>query len=81
MTAATQDIANTLGGIVRHQALHLPIPEWNGLITAVACPYSYMERGPVYCFNVNHVVQPEDPYEMFPMEIIQIDGAAHRRAA
>jgi len=36
MTGATQKIANTLGSIVRHQALHLPIPEWSGLVI-LAC--------------------------------------------
>ena len=40
VTAPTQEIASTIAGITRHQALHLPIPEWSGLITALACPYS-----------------------------------------
>jgi hypothetical protein len=75
VTAPTQEIANTIAGMTRHQALHLPIPEWSGLITAVACPYNYLERGAVYRFNVNHVVEPDDPCEMFPMELFEIDGA------
>lgn len=76
-TAPTQEIASALAGIVRHQALHLPIPEWSGLITALACPYNpaHLDRGAVYRFNVNHVVEPDDPYEMFPMELYAIDGA------
>ncbi len=74
-------MASTIAGITRHQALHLPIPEWSGLITAVACPYNHLDRGAVYRFNVNHVVAPDDPYEMFPMELIEIDGAAQRRIA
>jgi hypothetical protein len=80
-TAPTQEMASTIAGITRHQALHLPIPEWSGLITAVACPYNHLDRGAVYRFNVNHVVAPDDPYEMFPMELIEINGAAHRRIA
>jgi len=81
-TAATQDIASTIAGITRHQALHLPIPEWSGLITGVACPYNYLERGPVYRFNVNHVVEPDDPCEMFPTDYVTIaTGAARSRAA
>ncbi|GGE28414.1 hypothetical protein GCM10007276_02010 [Agaricicola taiwanensis] len=79
-TAPSQDLANTIGSIIRHQALHLPIPEWSGLITSIACPYSYLERGAVYRFNVNHVVQPTDPYEMFPMDIVEIDGTRQRRS-
>ena len=80
-TAPTQEMASTIAGITRHRALHLPIPEWSGLITALACPYNHLDRGAVYRFNVNHVVAPDDPFEMFPMELIEIDGAAHRRIA
>lgn len=70
VTAATQEIATTIVSMARHQALHLPIPEWGGLITGVACIYSpaYLERGAVYRFCVNHVAEPDDPYEMFPIE-------------
>jgi hypothetical protein len=81
MTAPTQKIANSLGGIVRHQALHLPIPEWSGLITSLACPYSYLERGPVFNFNLNHVVEPDSPMEMFRMEISDVGPGARRRTA
>jgi hypothetical protein len=80
-TAATQEIASTIAGITRHQALHLPIPEWSGLITGVACPYNYLERGPVYRFNVNHVVEPDDPCEMFPMELVRIENGTARSMA
>src|SRR3546814_4010030 len=70
VTAPTQDLATTIAAIMRHQALHLPIPEWSGLITGIACPYSpaYTERGEVFRFNLNHVVEPADPFAMFPIE-------------
>lgn len=71
-TAPSQDVSHALAGIIRHQALHLPIPEWSGLITAVALPYNALDRGAVYRFNVNHVVLPDDAYEMFPMELIDV---------
>jgi hypothetical protein len=71
-TAPSQELAHSLAGIVRHQALHLPIPEWSGLITAVALPYNALDRGAVYRFNVNHVLVPDDPYEMFPMELVDV---------
>jgi hypothetical protein len=79
-TAPTQEIASSIAAIVRHQALHLPIPEWSGLITALACPYNpaHLDRGAVYRFNVNHVVEPDDPYEMFPTEYLDV-GASNRR--
>jgi hypothetical protein len=74
VTAATQEIATSIVAVARHQALHLPIPEWGGLITGMACVYSpaYLERGPVYRFCVNHVVEPDDPLEMFPIEQINV---------
>ena len=83
VTAPTQEIASSIAGVVRHQALHLPIPEWSGLITALACPYNpaHLDRGAVYRFNVNHVVEPDDPYEMFPLEWIDVGGDRRRQGA
>jgi hypothetical protein len=77
VTAPTQETASSIAGIIRHQGLHLPIPEWSGLITALACPYNpaHLERGAVYRFNVNHVVEPDDPCEMFPMQLHSVAGA------
>jgi hypothetical protein len=81
VTAPTQETASTIAGIIRHQALHLPIPEWSGLITALACPYNHLDRGAVYRFNVNHVVEPDDPCEMFPMELFEVNRDAERKIA
>jgi hypothetical protein len=74
VTAPTQENASSIAAITRHQAIHLPIPEWSGLITGAACPYNpaYVERGAVYRFCVNHVVEPDDPYEMFPIESMDV---------
>ncbi|MDB5904382.1 MAG: hypothetical protein JWM26_3260, partial [Betaproteobacteria bacterium] len=81
VTAPTQETASTIAGVIRHQALHLPIPEWSGLITGLACPYNHTDRGAVYKFNVNHVVEPDHPLEMFRMELSQVDGADAKRIA
>ena len=62
--------------IIRHQALHLPIPEWSGLITAIACPYNPLECGAVYKFNVNHAVEPDSPTEMFPMSLYNVNDSS-----
>jgi hypothetical protein len=77
VTAPTQEMASSIAGIVRHQGLHLPIPEWSGLITALACPYNpaHLDRGAVYRFNVNHVVEPDDPHEMFRTRWYGVEGA------
>lgn len=74
ITARDQETANAIAQVTRHQALHLPIPEWSGLITALACPYNpaHLERGAVYRFTLNHVVEPDDPLEMFPIELREI---------
>ena len=82
VTAPTQDIASSIAAIVRHQGLHLPIPEWSGLITALACPYNpaHLDRGAVYRFNVNHVVEPDDPYEMFRTRWYAVEGSAFEEA-
>ena len=47
-----------------------PVPEWTGLITGIAFCYSPAEidRGPCYRFNMNHVVEPASPLEMFKIE-------------
>ena len=73
-TAPTQEIASTIASMSRHILLHLAIPEWGGLITGLACVYnpSHLERGAIYRFCVNHVVEPDSPYEMFPIEYVNV---------
>jgi hypothetical protein len=73
-TAPSQQLASGIVSMARHQLLHLPIPEWSGLITTIACPYnpSHIERGLVYRFCFNHIVEPDDPFEMFPIEYLNV---------
>ncbi len=68
--AATDAIAKTFA----HFALHYPIPEWRGLISGIAFPMApaHVNRGPVYRFNLNHIVTPEDPLEMFRTEFVEV---------
>jgi hypothetical protein len=70
MTARTQELATSLMKSVGHMAVHYPVPEWSGLITSIAFPYSPPEiaRGPSYRFNMNHVVEPASPLEMFRID-------------
>ena len=74
ITAATQELATALIKSVSHIAVHYPVPEWTGLITSIAYPYSPAEiaRGPSYRFNMNHVVEPASPLEMFSIEYEQV---------
>ncbi len=74
VTAATQALATALMKSVGHIAVHYPVPEWTGLITSIAYPYSpaEIERGPSYRFNMNHVVEPASPHEMFDIDYQQV---------
>ncbi len=69
VTAADQETARTLASTLSHFALHYPIPEWSGLISGIAFPFApaELDKGPVHRFNMNHVVYPDNPCEMFPI--------------
>lgn len=70
-TAESQEQATSVAKSVMHIALHYPVPEWHGLITTLALPYSppELERGPVYRFSLNHLALPASPEEMFRVEL------------
>ena len=74
VTAGSQEIATTIASSIRHIALHLPVPEWSGIITGFATPFSppYIERGAIYRFNLNHVLEVEDPMEAFQLEMTSV---------
>ncbi|MGE3618946.1 MAG: acyclic terpene utilization AtuA family protein [Acidimicrobiia bacterium] len=74
MTAETQDMARTLALSAAHIALHYPVPEWSGLISTLAFPYSphCIDRGPVYRFSLNHVVELDDPLELCRIETVEV---------
>ncbi|MFH1303609.1 MAG: acyclic terpene utilization AtuA family protein [Planctomycetota bacterium] len=73
-TAPTQEIATAIMASAGHMGLHLSIPHWKGLTSNFAVPYSPRQigLGPAYRFNINHVVEPADPYEMFPIEMVKV---------
>jgi hypothetical protein len=74
VTAADQASSRSIAKSFAHFALHYPIPEWRGLISGLAFPFTppEIEKGPVYRFNLNHVVLPEDPLEMFRTEMLEV---------
>ena len=74
VTAPAQETANSLAATLAHFALHYPIPEWGGLISSLAFPFTpaEIEKGPVFRFNLNHVVIPDGPCEMFPVETLEV---------
>ena len=74
VTARTQELANTVLAAARHIALHHPVPRWSGLTSNLAFPYAPadIERGPTYRFTLNHVLEPDDPHEPFPIELVEV---------
>jgi hypothetical protein len=70
VTAPDQELAHSLTQSAEHIAIHYAIPEWTGLITTLAIPYSpaVVDLGPVYRFTLNHVLELDDPLEPFRVE-------------
>jgi hypothetical protein len=74
ITTAREAITDSIAKTFAHFAVHYPIPEWRGLITGIAYPMAptHVNRGPVYRFNLNHVVEPDHPLEMFRTEFLEV---------
>ena len=70
----SQERSHSIASALSHMAVHNPIPEWHGLISGVAYPFapSEIDRGPVYEFHLNHVLLPETPTSLFPIEMAAI---------
>jgi hypothetical protein len=74
ITTAEEGATDAIAKTFAHFALHYPIPEWRGLISGIAFPMapSHVNRGPVYRFNLNHIVVPDSPTEMFRTEFLEV---------
>ena len=81
--AGSAEQARAVINIAWHTALHHPVPEWTGLISNLAFPYSppELDGGPVYRFCANHLLELDDPGEPFRIEYANIGQPAQRRAA
>jgi len=68
--AKTQEIANAVVGLTRVTLLHSDFPGRLCKEGNMAFPFSPsdIERGAIYRFSLRHVVEPDDPLEMFPIE-------------
>jgi hypothetical protein len=72
--APTQDLANEILGLARQAGKNL---HYEGKLCDEGCltfPYSPSDIpvGPVYQFNMLHVVEPDHPLEMFPIEYVTV---------
>ncbi|HUF81684.1 MAG TPA: acyclic terpene utilization AtuA family protein [Burkholderiales bacterium] len=68
--AQSQEIANAVVAVTRASLLHTDFAGRMCKEGNMAFPFSPsdIERGPIYRFSLRHVVEPDDPYEMFPIE-------------
>jgi len=81
--AADQRTATEITKLARQPLLHLPVPEWKGAVTTIAYLHNppQIERGPVYRFNMHHVVTPHTEEEMFRIESVEIGSRVAEPAA
>jgi Acyclic terpene utilisation family protein AtuA len=72
--AATQHAASSIISLAWHTVLHHPIPEYSGLISNLALPYSPpgIDVGPVYEFCLNHIWRLDDPVSHFPITMERV---------
>jgi hypothetical protein len=69
--ASSQALASAIITIAWHTGLHAAIPEYQGLISNFAFPFSppNLEAGPVYKFCINHIWKLTDPCAPFGITI------------
>lgn len=74
----SQEIANAVCGAAKQYFLHASYAGILGTGGNLAIPFGpdVHEGGPAYRFNIYDIVEVDDPYELFPMELIDVDGAA-----
>ncbi len=72
--APSQEIANAVISVTRVTLLHTDFPGRLCREGNMAFPFSPsdIERGVLYRFSLRHVVEPEDPLQMFPIEYQQV---------
>ena len=72
--SGTQELSHSIAASLSHMAVHNPIPQWHGLISGVAFPFapSEIDRGAVYEFHLNHLVEPDSPTSLFATEMVDV---------
>ena len=70
VVAPTQDVADTICGLARSTALHYGYSGRIATAGNLAFPFSPSDisAGPVYEFNVYHLMEVDEPENMFPVE-------------
>jgi len=68
--APTEQLARDVVATVSHSVLHTAVPAWHGLVSNLAFPFAphEIELGPAYSFVLNHVVEVDDPLELYSID-------------
>jgi hypothetical protein len=70
IVAPEQKAAGAIASVAWHTALHHPIPQYSGLLSNLAFPFSppSLDAGPVYRFCINHVIEVDNALELAKIE-------------
>jgi len=76
VVAKSQEIANTICSVTRSTMLHYGYPARSSTAGNLAFPYSPSDfiAGEVFVFNLYHLIEVDDPCELFPIEATYIGG-------
>jgi hypothetical protein len=76
ITARTAEMAQEIGKLINPYVLHYPLTKDEELPT-FAFPYSpaQSERGPLYEFALNHVMELDHPMQAFRLEVCEVGHA------
>jgi hypothetical protein len=76
----TAEEARAVINVAWHTGLHHPVPEWRGLTSNWAFPFSppEMDAGPAYRFCLNHLLELEHPLEPFRIEYVEVGAVPAR---
>ena len=68
--APTQELATSVATVAWHTLIHFPPSGWRGGLVTAAWPFNppVIERGLMHRFNVNHIIDVDDPLEAFRFE-------------
>jgi hypothetical protein len=74
----TEAIAKSVCGVAKQFFLHLRYPGILCTSGNIAHPFSpdVLSAGPVYEFNIYHLMPAGDPCALFPIEMRNVGGAA-----
>jgi hypothetical protein len=72
--APTQELATSVATVAWHTLIHFPPSGWRGGVITAAWPFNppVIERGIMHRFNVNHVIELDNPLETVRFEYEEV---------